>query len=109
PRAEVLGQLPERTDSARYVELADAQREPYEQQRINLARLLGKNVLTDLDRKRVLAAIVNMQLVCDSTFLFDKQTNVSPKLDEFAEVIDDLMSSGDHKAVVFHQWEQRMR
>jgi len=104
-RAEVLGQLPERTDSTRYVELADAQREPYEQQRINLARLLGKNVLTDLDRKRILASIVNMRLVCDSTFLFDKQTNVSPKLDEFAEVIDDLMSSGDHKAVVFSQWE----
>jgi superfamily II DNA or RNA helicase len=43
--------------------------------------------------------------VCDSTYLFDKQTNVSPKLDEFAAVVDDLMSSGDHKAVVFSQWE----
>jgi superfamily II DNA or RNA helicase len=30
---------------------------------------------------------------------------VSPKLDEFAEVVEDLMSSGDHKAVVFSQWE----
>jgi SNF2 family DNA or RNA helicase len=104
-RAEVLGQLPARTDSTRYVELTDAQRGPYEEQQVNLARLLGKSVLTDLDRKRILACIVNMRLVCDSTFLFDKQTNVSPKLDEFAEVIDDLMSSGDHKAVVFSQWE----
>jgi superfamily II DNA or RNA helicase len=104
-RAEVLGQLPERTDSTRYVELTDAQRAPYEEQQANLARLLSKGVLTDLDRKRVLACIVNMRLVCDSTYLFDKQTNVSPKLDEFAEVIDDLMSSGDHKAVVFSQWE----
>jgi superfamily II DNA or RNA helicase len=104
-RAEVLGQLPERTDSTRYVELTDAQRAPYEEQQVNLARLLSKGVLTDLDRKRILACIVNMRLVCDSTYLFDKQTNVSPKLDEFAEVIDDLMSSGDHKAVVFSQWE----
>jgi len=104
-RAEVLGQLPERTDSTRYVELTNEQRRPYEEQQVNLARLLGKSVLTDLDRKRILACIVNMRLVCDSTFLFDKQTNVSPKLDEFAEVIDDLMSSGDHKAVVFSQWE----
>jgi SNF2 family DNA or RNA helicase len=104
-RAEVLGQLPERTDSTRYVELTDAQRGPYEEQQVNLARLLSKGVLTDLDRKRILACIVNMRLVCDSTYLFDKQTNVSPKLDEFAEVVDDLMSSGDHKAVVFSQWE----
>src|SRR5262245_48986142 len=103
-RAEVLGQLPERTDSTRYVELTDAQRGPYEEQQVNLARLLAKSVLTDLDRKRILACIVNMRLVCDSTYLFDKQTNVSPKLDEYAEVIDDLMSSGDHKAVVFSQW-----
>ena len=104
-RAEVLGQLPERTDSTRFVELTDAQRGPYEEQQVNLARLLGKGVLTDLDRKRILACIVNMRLVCDSTYLFDKQTNVSPKLDEFAEVVEDLMSSGDHKAVVFSQWE----
>jgi SNF2 family DNA or RNA helicase len=104
-RAEVLGQLPERTDSTRYVELTDAQRRPYEGQQINLARLLSKGVLTDLDRKRILACIINMRLVCDSTFLLDKQTNVSPKLDEFAEVIEDLMSSGEHKAVVFSQWE----
>src|SRR5439155_25851682 len=68
-------------------------------------RLLGKGILTDLDRKRILACIINMRLLCDSTYLFDKQTNVSPKLDEFAEVVDDLMSSGDHKAVVFSQWE----
>jgi superfamily II DNA or RNA helicase len=104
-RAEVLGQLPERTDSNRYVELSEAQRGPYEEQQVNLARLLGKPVLTDLDRKRILACIVNLRLVCDSTFLLDKRTNVSPKLDEFGEVIDDLMSSGDHKAVVFSQWE----
>jgi superfamily II DNA or RNA helicase len=104
-RAEVLGQLPERTDSNQYVELSDAQRGPYEEQQVNLARLLGKGVLTDLDRKRILACIVNMRLVCNSTYLFDKQTNVSPKLDEFAEVVDDLMSSGDHKSVVFSQWE----
>ncbi len=62
-------------------------------------------MLNDLDRKRILACIVNMRLICDSTFLFDKQTNVSPKLDEFAEIVDDLMSSGNHKAVVFSQWE----
>jgi SNF2 family DNA or RNA helicase len=104
-RAEVLGQLPERTDSTHVVELSDAQRVLYDEQQMNLARLMAKGVLTDLDRKRILACVVNMRLVCDSTYLLDKQTNVSPKLDEFAEVVADLMSSGGHKAVVFSQWE----
>jgi len=90
-RAEVLTQLPARTDNTVYVELTDAQRAPYEEQRTMLARLLGKGYLTDLDRKRVLACVVNMRMLCDSTFLFDKRTNVSPKLDEFAELVPELV------------------
>lgn len=104
-RAEVLTQLPPRTDNTVYVEMSEQQRVPYEEQRTNLARLLGKGVLSDLDRKRILACIVNMRLLCDSTFLFDKQTRVSPKLDEFAEVLRQILDSGDHKVVVFSQWE----
>ena len=107
-RAEVLGQLPARTDNTVYVELSDAQRGPYEDQRTTLARLLQKSVLTELDRKRILACIVNLRMLCDSTFLFDKQTNVSPKLDEFAELIQELVAAGGHKAVVFSQWEMML-
>jgi SNF2 family DNA or RNA helicase len=112
-RGEVLAQLPERTDNTVFVELTDEQRGPYEEQRTTLARLLGKGYLTELDRKRVLACIINMRMLCDSTFLFDKQTNVSPKLDEFAELIPELVGerrgaappSGEHKVVAFSQWE----
>ena len=86
-RGEVLTQLPARTDNTVFVELADEQRKPYEEQRLALARLVQKNYLTDLDRKRILASVVNMRTVCDSTFLFDRETRVSPKLDEFAELV----------------------
>jgi len=104
-RGEVLTQLPERTDSTRYVELAEAQRGPYEDQRITLARLLQKNHLTDLDRKRVLACLVNMRTICDSLFLFDHKSRVSPKLEEFEELVPELLGEDEHKAVVFSQWE----
>jgi SNF2 family DNA or RNA helicase len=103
-RGEVLAQLPSRTDNTVFVELADAQRGPYDDQRAALARLLQKNFLTDLDRKRILAAIVNMRMVCDSLFLLDRQSRVSPKLDEFAELVAGVTTE-DHKAVVFSQWE----
>ena len=102
-RGEVLTQLPARTDNTVFVELADEQRGPYEEQRVTLARLLQKNYLTDLDRKRILACVVNLRTVCDSLFLYDKQTRVSPKLDEFAELVPELI--GEHKLVVFSQWE----
>lgn len=104
-RAEVLGQLPPRTDNTVYVELAPEQQAPYEDQRASLGRLLRKNFLTDIDRKRILACLVNMRMLCDSTFLFDKQTHVSPKLAEFAELVGELLAGDGHKLVVFSQWE----
>ena len=102
-RGEVLTQLPERTDSTIFVELADAQRGPYEEQRASLAMLLSKNFVTELDRKRILARLVHMRTICDSLFLFDEKSRVSPKLDELAELLPELLD--EHKAVVFSQWE----
>jgi SNF2 family DNA or RNA helicase len=108
-RAEVLTQLPERTDSTVYVELAPEQRVPYEQQRTALARLLMKPALSDLDRRRVLACLTNMRMICDAASLFDDGQDASPKLDEFEALIRDLMSEGEgHKAIVFSQWEQML-
>jgi SNF2 family DNA or RNA helicase len=114
-RGEVLTQLPERTDSTIFVELADEQRRHYEEQRSALARLLQKNFLTDLDRKRILACLVNMRTICDSLFLYDRRSPISPKLDEFAELIPEILGESpsaatgglgaSHKAVVFSQWE----
>jgi SNF2 family DNA or RNA helicase len=107
-RGEVLTQLPGRTDSTSLVELSDEQRGPYEEQRSTLARLATKGFLTDLDRKRILACLVNLRLICDSLFLFDKKSHVSPKLEEFAELLPQLIE-GDHKIVVFSQWETMLR
>jgi SNF2 family DNA or RNA helicase len=104
-RADVLGQLPERTDSTVFVEMSPEQKAPYDEQRRALVRLLAKPFLSDLDRKRVLSCLANLRMLCDSTYLFDKQTNVSPKLAEFAELAQELLTDPTHKAVVFSQWE----
>ena len=67
--------------------------------------MIGKKYLTEVDRRRILACLANLRMLCDSTYLLDKETNVSPKLDEFAELLRDLLGSGPHKVVVFSQWE----
>ncbi|HZT80289.1 MAG TPA: DEAD/DEAH box helicase, partial [Gemmataceae bacterium] len=108
-RAEVLDQLPARTDNVVCVEMTAAQRGPYEEQRTALARLLAKKYLTEVDRRRVLGCLTNLRMLCDSTFLYDGRTNVSPKLDEFAERMRDLTAAGAHKVVVFSQWEVMLR
>lgn len=108
-RAEVLTQLPARTDNTVYVELAPEQRSLYEDQKAALAQLLRKGYFTDLDRKRILACLVNLRTICDSTFLFDGQTHISPKLDEFAELVPELLEDDRHKLVVFSQWETMLQ
>jgi hypothetical protein len=62
-----------------------------------------------VDRRRILACITNLRMVCGSTYLLDKQTNVSPKLDELGELLRDLLGAGPHKVVVFSQWEMMLR
>ena len=74
-----------------------------------LARLLQKKYLTEVDRRRIFGCIANLRMLCDSTFLLDKQTNVSPKLEELEELLRDLLGAGPHKVVIFSQWEQMLR
>ncbi len=104
-RAEVLPQLPARTDTTVWVEMAEEQRRLYAEHQQTLARLTQKKYLTEIDRRRIIACITNLRMLCDSTWLLDRTTNVSPKLDEFGELLLDLLGSGSHKIVVFSQWE----
>src|SRR5690606_27104583 len=73
------------------------------------AQLLRKGYFTDLDRKRILACLVNLRTICDSPFLFDGQTHISPKLDEVAELVPELLEDDRHKLVVFSQWETMLQ
>jgi SNF2 family DNA or RNA helicase len=107
-RAEVLSQLPERTDNTVFVEMTEAQRAPYAEQQYTLARLLQKKYLAEVDRRRIMGCVTNMRMLCNSTFLYDKQTNVSPKLEEFSERMRELVLEGPHKVVVFSQWERML-
>ncbi len=108
-RAEVLSQLPGRTDTTVYVEMAEAQRPLYTEHQATLGRILQKKYLTEVDRRRILCCIANLRMLCDSTFLLDHKTNVSPKLDELEELLRELLGAEPHKVVVFSQWEMMLR
>src|SRR6267143_7189396 len=47
-----------------------------------------------------------MRMLCNSTFLFDKQTNHSPKLAEFREIVHELVMEEGRKVVVFSEYER---
>jgi superfamily II DNA or RNA helicase/predicted nucleic acid-binding Zn finger protein len=109
-RQEVLKELPERTDQIVKVPLTDEQAGPYFEQSDILARLMRKwelqGWLSDIDQKRILCCIQNMRMLCNSTFLFDKQTHHSPKLEEFREILTELAIEENRKVVVFSEYER---
>jgi SNF2 family DNA or RNA helicase len=109
-RQEVLKDLPERTDQILHVSLTPQQAEPYWEQSDILRSLMRKwerqGWLSETDLRRVLCCLQNMRMLCDSTFLFDKQTNHSPKLAEFREIVRELTIEENRKVVVFSEYER---
>ncbi len=112
-RDEVLKQLPERTDQTFRVPLTKQQAEPYWEQNEILGRLMHKwkrqGWLSEVDFRRITCCLQNMRMLCNSTFLFDKETNHSPKLDEFSEIIRELAIEEGRKTVVFSEYERMTR
>ena len=109
-REEVLKDLPKRTDQILHVALTPQQAEPYWEQNDILAALMRKwerqGWLSEIDQKRVLCCLQNMRMLCNSTFLFDKETNHSPKLAEFREIVRELAIEEGRKVVVFSEYER---
>lgn len=112
-RDEVLRQLPERTDQVFSVPLTEQQAGPYWEQYEILGRLMNKwsrqGWLSEVDLRRITCAIQNMRMLCNSTFLYDKETNHSPKLQEFKEIIRELAVEEGRKVVVFSEYERMTR
>ena len=106
----MLTQLPPRTDQIFRVPLTKEQAEPYREQSDILAAIMRKwerqGWLSEVDLRRITCCIQNMRMLCNSTFLFDKATHHSPKLDEFREVIRELVLEEDRKVVVFSEYER---
>jgi SNF2 family DNA or RNA helicase len=83
---------------------------PYWEQSDILARLMHKwqrqGWLSEIDLRRITCCIQNMRMLCNSTFLFDKATNFSPKLEEFREIVHELTMEEKRKVVVFSEYER---
>jgi SNF2 family DNA or RNA helicase len=109
-RQEVLKDLPKRTDQILHMPLTPQQAEPYYEQSDILATLMRKwerqGWLSEIDQKRILCCLQNMRMLCNSTFLFDKKTNHSPKLAEFREIVRELAIEEGRKVVVFSEFER---
>lgn len=122
-RAEVLKDLPARTDNNFFVEMTREQWQAYEEFRATVARLLAtmrRRSLSPKERQIMLGALVKMRLICNALALHDhelpekERERTSPKLRELANILEDELSANGHaggdgrKAIIFSQWARML-
>jgi hypothetical protein len=84
------------------------QRTHHDENQELVARIVAKwrryKFLSEADQRRLMIALQNMRMSCDSTYLLDHETDFGVKADECVTVLDDLFEQPASKVVVFSQW-----
>ena len=103
-KEEVLKDLPKEVVNNYYIDLTDEQQEIHAGYAKSLMPLLNKKFLTPMDMRRIQILLLRMRMVCDSTYLIDRDTHISPKLMELANIIDEMVIQNQRKMVIFSEW-----
>ena len=107
-KAEVLLQLPSRTDQNFLVPMTELQMTYHQENADIVAKIVQRwrktKFLSDRDQRRLTCALQNMRMSCNSTYLLDQETDHGVKADELAALLDGLFEQPGGKAVVFSQW-----
>lgn len=107
-KAEVLDQLPERLDKHLFVPMTPEQMRHHTENAEVVARIVAKwrrsKFLSEADQRRLMIALQNMRMSCDSTYLLDHETDFGVKADELATLLGDIFEQPDAKVVIFSQW-----
>jgi superfamily II DNA or RNA helicase len=105
---QVLEQLPERLEKRLYVPMTPQQMELHDENRETVAKIVHKwrryHFLSESDQRRLMIAMQNMRMSCDSTYLLDQKTDFGHKISELELLLEDLYQESEVKAVIFSQW-----
>lgn len=103
-KAEVLDELPSRTEVTLRVELGQDERNFYEALRQQALENIAGDKEKNSRQIRILAEIMRLRRACCNPKLIDQALNISSSKEQvFSEVVDELLGGG-HKALVFSQF-----
>jgi superfamily II DNA or RNA helicase len=107
-KQEVLPELPERLEKRMFVPMTEQQMQYHEENREIVARIVAKwrryGFLSEADQRRLMIAMQNMRMSCNSTYLLDKKTDYGVKADEVIELLGEILEQDRVKVVLFSQW-----
>ncbi len=103
-KEEVLKDLPGELINDYFIDLAHEQHEIHSGYMQSLIPLLNKKFLTPMDMQRIQVLLLRMRMVCNSTYLIDRKTHISPKLKELEGIIQEMVLENKRKMVIFSEW-----
>ena len=105
-KRNVLDQLPNVQQFDIPVELSRQQAEYHASYAMGVARILHKKFITAYDMQRMQLLLANMRMVCDSTYLIDEKTNISPKMEELEDILLEKfdLRNTERKVIIFSEW-----
>ncbi len=105
-KRKVIKDLPNLTEITVPVNLHDEQRTLHAGFASGIASILRKKFISPYDQQKLMLFLANMRMVCNSTFLIDKETNYSPKLDELKEILIEKLDLKNNakKVIIFSEW-----
>ena len=103
-KEEVLDCLPEQVINNYYIDLTQEQQRIHQGYVQSLLPILNKKILTPFDIRTIQQLLLCMRMVCDSTYLIDRKTNLSPKLAELEKILLELVIENKRKTVIFSEW-----
>ena len=102
----VLDELPTITQITVPVSLHEEQQSIHAGYAKTIASILRKKFITPYDQQKLMLSLLGMRMVCDSVFLVDKATHISPKLVELKEILIEKMDlqNSPGKIIIFSEW-----
>lgn len=105
-KSDVFEQLPAVQEINVPVQLHPEQQDIHAGLARSLAPIIAKKHKTIYDMQRIQQILTQMRMVCDSTYLIDRETNISPKLEELQEILFEKLDIKQKrkKVIIFTEW-----
>lgn len=110
-KSDVEGELPARTVNTYFVAMHAEQRERYEEYAARVARLVQAarhRPLRPEEFQRLQQNLACMRMLCDTPYILDENCRISPKLDELAVLLAELLAEADNKILIFSEWTRML-
>ncbi len=105
-KQQVFDQLPNVIQKDIFTTLSEEQLYLHSSFSRGIAVILAKKFKTLFDWQKLMHLLTNMRMVCNSTYLIDKETHNSPKLVELKHILIEKLDilNTNRKVIIFSEW-----